>query len=75
MQIPFYYDYACPWAYLGSCRVESYFRDLGATKMMARNPVWPVLGPPQGIWEDIYPLGEARVHEPVYKHSPVTSGP
>ncbi len=29
MQIPFYYDYACPWAYLGSCRVEAYFRDLG----------------------------------------------
>ncbi|MBN1239634.1 MAG: ankyrin repeat domain-containing protein, partial [Gammaproteobacteria bacterium] len=26
-------------------------RDLGATKMMARSPVWPVLGPPQGIWE------------------------
>ena len=30
MQIPFYFDYACPWAYLGSCRVEAYFRDLGA---------------------------------------------
>ena len=29
MKIPFYFDYACPWAYLGSCRVESYFRDLG----------------------------------------------
>ena len=29
MQVPFYYDYACPWAYLGSCRVEPYFRDLG----------------------------------------------
>ena len=27
--IPFYYDYACPWAYLGSCRVEAYFQDLG----------------------------------------------
>jgi 2-hydroxychromene-2-carboxylate isomerase len=31
MQIPFYYDYACPWAYLGSCRVEAYFQDLGVT--------------------------------------------
>ena len=31
MQLPFYFDYACPWAYLGSCRVEAYFRDLGAT--------------------------------------------
>jgi len=29
MQIPFYFDYACPWAYLASCRVESYFEDLG----------------------------------------------
>ena len=29
MQIPFYFDYACPWAYLGSTRVEAYFDDLG----------------------------------------------
>ncbi len=29
MRIPFYFDYACPWAYLGSCRVESYFGDVG----------------------------------------------
>ena len=29
MKLPFYFDYACPWAYLGSCRVESYLRDLG----------------------------------------------
>jgi 2-hydroxychromene-2-carboxylate isomerase len=31
MQVPFYYDYACPWAYLGNCRVEAYFQDLGVT--------------------------------------------
>jgi hypothetical protein len=43
-------------------------RELGATKLMQRAPVWPVLGPPQGIWTDIYPLGESVVHEPVYKH-------
>jgi ankyrin repeat protein len=43
-------------------------RELGATKLMAQNPKWPVLGPPQGIWEDIYPLGESQVHAPVYKH-------
>jgi ankyrin repeat protein len=49
-------------------------RELGATKLMARNPVWPVLGPPQGVWEDIWPLGESPVHEPVYKPS-ITSGP
>lgn len=29
MQIPFYFDYACPWAYMGSCRVEAYFADRG----------------------------------------------
>jgi 2-hydroxychromene-2-carboxylate isomerase len=29
VQLPLYFDYACPWAYLGSCRAESYFRDLG----------------------------------------------
>ncbi len=29
MQAPFYYDYACPWAYLGSLRAEAYFRDVG----------------------------------------------
>ncbi|HTO68311.1 MAG TPA: 2-hydroxychromene-2-carboxylate isomerase [Myxococcota bacterium] len=29
MQVPFYFDYACPWAYLGSSRAEAYFRDLG----------------------------------------------
>jgi len=29
VKIPFYFDYACPWAYLGSTRVESYFGDLG----------------------------------------------
>ena len=38
-------------------------RELGATKLMARSPVWPVLGPPQGVWEDIWPLGESTVHD------------
>jgi ankyrin repeat protein len=50
-------------------------RDLGAAKLMARSPVWPVLGPPQGVWDDIWPLGESRVHEPVYKHSTAVGGP
>jgi ankyrin repeat protein len=44
-------------------------RELGATKLLDRGPTWPVLGPPQGIWDDIWPLGEPVVHEPVYKHS------
>jgi ankyrin repeat protein len=43
-------------------------RELGATKLLDKSPVWPVLGPPQGIWNDIYPLGESQVHEPVYRH-------
>ena len=50
-------------------------RSLGATKLMAQSPVWPVLGPPQGVWDDIWPLGETRVHEPVYKPSIATGGP
>ena len=29
MELPLYFDYSCPWAYLGSCRAEAYFRDLG----------------------------------------------
>jgi 2-hydroxychromene-2-carboxylate isomerase len=28
MRVPFYFDYTCPWAYLGSSRVETYFGDL-----------------------------------------------
>ena len=42
-------------------------RELGATRLMDRSPAWPVLGPPQGVWADIWPLGESRVHEPIYK--------
>jgi ankyrin repeat protein len=43
-------------------------RELGGTVLMARAPEWPVLGPPQGMWPDIWPLGEPVVHEPIYKH-------
>jgi ankyrin repeat protein len=44
-------------------------REFGATESMDRDPVWPVLGPPQGVWADIWPLGESRVHEPIYTHT------
>jgi len=47
----------------------SLLRELGATKLMDKSPVWPVLGPPQGVWADIPPLGEPAVHEPIYKPS------
>ncbi|HEX2484907.1 MAG TPA: DsbA family protein [Myxococcota bacterium] len=30
MKLPFYFDYACPWAYLGSARAEPYFAEVGA---------------------------------------------
>jgi ankyrin repeat protein len=44
-------------------------RQLGATVELARSPEWPVLGPPQGIEEDIWPVGEPAVHEPIYTFS------
>jgi ankyrin repeat protein len=44
-------------------------RELGGTVMMARAPDWPVLGPPQGLWPDIWPVGEPVVHDPVYTHA------
>ncbi|HUQ51576.1 MAG TPA: ankyrin repeat domain-containing protein, partial [Gammaproteobacteria bacterium] len=49
-------------------------RELGATVMMPKDPVWPVLGPPQGMWPDIWPLGEPVVHPPVYRHDSTPSG-
>jgi ankyrin repeat protein len=42
-------------------------RELGATKLMGKSPVWPVLGPPQGVWADIWPVGEPRAHPPIYQ--------
>jgi len=30
VKLPFYFDYACPWAYLGSSRAEAYFAEVGA---------------------------------------------
>ena len=33
-------------------------RELGATVELKRSPEWPVLGPPQGIDPDIWPVGE-----------------
>jgi ankyrin repeat protein len=43
-------------------------RELGATVTMPKDPVWPVLGPPQGMWPDIWPVGEPVEHPPVYTH-------
>jgi 2-hydroxychromene-2-carboxylate isomerase len=30
MKLPLYFDYACPWAYLGSARAEAYFAEVGS---------------------------------------------
>ena len=49
--------------------LESLLRQLGATEEFKRSPEWPVLGPPQGIEVDIWPLGEPVVHDPVYTHT------
>ena len=54
---------------------EALLRELGATKLMAKGPVWPVLGPPQGVWTDIWPLGESPVHEPIYKPQIASAAP
>ena len=44
-------------------------RSLGATVELPYEPDWPVLGPPQGVWPDIFPIGEPREHPPIYTHS------
>jgi len=49
MNIPFFYDYTCPWAYIGSARVEAYFADQGVS--IEFRPVYlkqmkePMVGP------------------------------
>jgi ankyrin repeat protein len=44
-------------------------RQLGATVELKKNPDWPVLGPPQGIDLDLWPIGEPAVHDPVYTYN------
>jgi len=66
MKIPLFYDYTCPWAYLGSARAESFFADLGVT--VDFRPVYlkqmkePMVGPePAG--ERTYGPRKARYYE------------
>jgi ankyrin repeat protein len=47
---------------------EALLREFGATRELAEEPLWPVLGPPQGIWADIWPIGEPRTYQPIYTH-------
>ncbi len=59
MKIPFFYDYTCPWAYIGSARVEAFFA--GQDVEIDFKPVYlkqmkePMVGPE--------PVGE-RSHGP-----------
>lgn len=49
--------------------VATLLRELGATVEFKGTPNWPVLGPPQGIEADIWPVGESAVHAPFYTHA------
>jgi ankyrin repeat protein len=44
-------------------------RQLGATEERKGSIEWPVLGPPQGIEEDIWPVGEPVLHDPIYTYT------
>ena len=48
--------------------IPAVLRELGATAEFKGTPDWPVLGPPQGIEADIWPVGESSVHAPFYTH-------
>ena len=48
---------------------ESLLREFGASREIAEEPLWPVLGPPQGVWADIWPIGEPNTYPPVYTHA------
>ena len=48
--------------------VADLLRQLGATVELKRSPEWPVLGPPQGIEADIWPVGEPVIHDPIYTY-------
>jgi len=49
--------------------IATLLRELGATVEFKGTPNWPVLGPPQGIEADIWPVGESAVHAPFYTHA------
>ena len=58
MQIPFYFDYACPWAYLGSCRVEAYFQ--GIAEIDFRPVNLAVLREPEAGPQSLGGMGERK---------------
>lgn len=59
MRIPFFYDYACPWAFFGSCRVEDYFADLDVE--IAFTPVYlKALAEPSPQAGKLAPMGPRK---------------
>ena len=65
MNIPFFYDYTCPWAYLGSARVEAFFAGQGVE--IDFRPVYlkqmkePMVGP-EPVGERSYGPRKARYY-------------
>jgi 2-hydroxychromene-2-carboxylate isomerase len=65
MRIPFFFDYTCPWAYIGSVRVEAYFADQGVK--IDFQPVYlkqmkePMVGPAP-VGEQSYGPRKASYH-------------
>jgi 2-hydroxychromene-2-carboxylate isomerase len=58
MQLPFYFDYACPWAYLGSCRVEAYFQ--GVAEIDFRPVQLAALREPEAGPQSLGGMGERK---------------
>ena len=65
MKIPFFFDYTCPWAYIGSVRVEAFFADQGVE--IDFRPVYlkqmkePMVGP-EPVGERSYGPRKARYY-------------
>jgi len=59
MQIPFYFDYACPWAFLGSTRVEAYLKDLDV-EVDFRPVDLPALKEPSGPAPELGPRKQSN---------------
>ena len=47
-------------------------RELGATELMPRDPKWPVLGPPQGMWAE---SGRSASRSFMYRSTPTRARP
>ena len=77
MTIPFFFDYTCPWAYIGSARVEAFFADQGVE--IDFKPVYlkqmkePMVGP-EPVGEQHYGPRKARYYAQLRSHWAETCG-